>query len=1218
MKLEKIAIENLASIVDAEVDFTAAPLSDTGLYAITGDTGAGKSTLLDAICLALYGKTARLKSDDKKTVAFNGDDIKLNDPRNLLRRGCVSGSAKVQFLAQDGKRYLACWSVERARKKSAGKLKTAKLELYTWPQETLVCEGKRETEQKIEELVGLNFEQFTRAVLLAQHEFAAFLKANGDERAQLLECLTGTEKFSKIGQAVFEAHKEKKQLLQRQEDKLGEIELLTEEQQHTLHEQQQQLIQQRDSHQQQFNTANAQRQWLDALAKRKQQLNQVESQLQTLAQQLVQLAPQQEKAQQISKANSMRDNVEQQTQAQAKLHELEQRLKHLREQDFEAKIAACEKNKQQQQHTLQQLQTEFDGLSDSFAAVKKIDEELAKHQVQQQQANRHYEEAQSLVQQYAQRIKALVLQVSDVTAELQALEKRQEQQQWLAGIAQQWSALKPQFQDLITQQQQLLKSQQQLRSLPNQQQQLAERLQQQRQQFEQAQSQQQNEQSQLSALQQKLAGFKDLDVNQQVSNWTQALQSRQQLEQQQEHLAQLQIQQTQHQIALQRLEEQLKDTKQQDELTKQRVALSQDNLAQVQLRASDSISHLRAQLQPGQECMVCGAKDHPYAVEHIDKHWQQLLEDFRGQTHAAEQAREQVLQRYNELVGQKERENALLQSTIHEVAQSQRAIDTQQQQLNALPSDYHNVTSELAQQRLEEAQQARAQFNQLRTQQDEQWQRCQQAQQQLDAIQQQLTASQQEQTAFTQQQAQLEDEVAKYQHSVHELQQRLQQLLPQQAWWQHFSDSDTEALEELESQVSNWLQLCQHVETLQEKIKTTLQQQDAEQEKRSYQQQQLRQFESQRDQHQQALQELASERQAYLPADKTREQWIAEYQHGLEQAQQRLHDAVIAYNQAVTELEKARHSITELQAQQQDLKQRLHTLNERIAQWLAQDHGIEDVAQLHALLGEPLAPAEEVIRQYSQLTQQQHEAKLLQQHQQQEIEQLLTHYPEGVDEEQLQQQLNELQQQLQQTQQQLLQVQTQLELDSQNREKFAAQASQLEQQRQDYEHWYLLDKLLGDATGKKLRNWAQTQTLRILLQYANQQLRSLSKRYVLTTIEQSLDIAIIDKDMADEQRSVNTLSGGESFLVSLALALGLAALSANKVQIHSLFIDEGFGTLDPETLAVAIDALDALQSQGRKVGVISHVAQMSERIATRIHVNKRPGGYSALTFIPES
>jgi exonuclease SbcC len=98
--------------------------------------------------------------------------------------------------------------------------------------------------------------------------------------------------------------------------------------------------------------------------------------------------------------------------------------------------------------------------------------------------------------------------------------------------------------------------------------------------------------------------------------------------------------------------------------------------------------------------------------------------------------------------------------------------------------------------------------------------------------------------------------------------------------------------------------------------------------------------------------------------------------------------------------------------------------------------------------------------------------------------------------------------------------------------------------------------------------------------------------------------------MGDEQRSVHSLSGGESFLVSLALALGLASLSSHRVRVESLFIDEGFGSLDADTLRVAMDALDSLQAMGRKVGVISHVEEMTERIATRIHVRRLPGGQS--------
>ena len=197
----------------------------------------------------------------------------------------------------------------------------------------------------------------------------------------------------------------------------------------------------------------------------------------------------------------------------------------------------------------------------------------------------------------------------------------------------------------------------------------------------------------------------------------------------------------------------------------------------------------------------------------------------------------------------------------------------------------------------------------------------------------------------------------------------------------------------------------------------------------------------------------------------------------------------------------------------------------------------------------------------------------------------------------------------------MLGTNTALEQHNQNAKALKGKHAELTTLKKQVEQWHVLNKVLGDATGKTMRNLAQTQTLKILLHYANSHLKTLNKRYELTAIAQSLDIAIIDRDMADEQRSVNTLSGGESFLVSLALALGLASLSSNKVQINSLFIDEGFGTLDSETLSVAMDALDSLQAQGRKVGVISHVSEMSERVATQVHVSKKSGGYSTVEVL---
>jgi DNA repair protein SbcC/Rad50 len=126
------------------------------------------------------------------------------------------------------------------------------------------------------------------------------------------------------------------------------------------------------------------------------------------------------------------------------------------------------------------------------------------------------------------------------------------------------------------------------------------------------------------------------------------------------------------------------------------------------------------------------------------------------------------------------------------------------------------------------------------------------------------------------------------------------------------------------------------------------------------------------------------------------------------------------------------------------------------------------------------------------------------------------------------------------------------------------------------------------------------------------QLEQLAGRYFLARVPESLNLFVLDRDMGDERRSVHTLSGGESFLVSLALALGLASLTANRLRIESLFIDEGFGSLDPETMNTAMGALMSLEAQGRKVGVISHVPEMADAIPVQIRVVKGRNGTSRI------
>lgn len=165
------------------------------------------------------------------------------------------------------------------------------------------------------------------------------------------------------------------------------------------------------------------------------------------------------------------------------------------------------------------------------------------------------------------------------------------------------------------------------------------------------------------------------------------------------------------------------------------------------------------------------------------------------------------------------------------------------------------------------------------------------------------------------------------------------------------------------------------------------------------------------------------------------------------------------------------------------------------------------------------------------------------------------------------------------------------------------------------ENWKKLNVLLGSADGGKFKAIAQGYTLDILLVYANKHLEELSKRYKLQRIPDTLALQVVDNDMLGEIRTVHSLSGGESFLISLSLALGLSSLSSNRMKIESLFIDEGFGSLDIDTLSIAMDALENLQTQGRKIGVISHVAEMTERITTRVQVIKSANGRSKINVV---
>ena len=246
MKVLSIRGENLASFAGAfELLLDREPLAAAGVFALTGPVGAGKSTVLDAMALALFGRVPRLEGGGKGVkIQGNGESaaaaLGSKDPATLLRRGTTRGFAEVEFKGGDGNRYRARWSVHRARNRPAGKVQSPVHQLFAVEGETpdehreMTGAHNRETAAQIESCLGLDFDQFRRSVLLAQGEFAAFLKAKSDDRAQLLARVTGTEIYQRLGRMAFDRSREASRELEDFESRLASLSVLDAEERGVL------------------------------------------------------------------------------------------------------------------------------------------------------------------------------------------------------------------------------------------------------------------------------------------------------------------------------------------------------------------------------------------------------------------------------------------------------------------------------------------------------------------------------------------------------------------------------------------------------------------------------------------------------------------------------------------------------------------------------------------------------------------------------------------------------------------------------------------------------------------------------------------------------------------------------------------------------------------------------------------------------------------------
>lgn len=1210
MKILAIRLKNLASLAGPfEIDFTAEPLASAGLFAITGPTGAGKSTLLDALCLALFGAVPRLNNTGRDAKVPDADgEIGTGDPRTLLRRGTGEGYAEVDFVGIDGRRYRARWEANRAREKAGGKLQASRQSLRDIDQDQLLASQKGEYKAQLEAALGLNFEQFTRAVMLAQSEFSAFLKADDNDRSELLEKLTDTALYTRLGRRAFDKTKEAREAHKLLQDQATGVTPLSPEARAELDERFNDAQQQLKTQQAQLKQLELQHTWLkdlrqlqDAQQSATEQLHSAQQHWNSLAGErlkltrLEQLAPQRHQfarqTELTAQLTPLAAQIQQHTQQQSELTERQTQL------ELSLSTAQTALTHAQSQHSSSAplLRQAFEEQSTLARLVK--DASLSADL--KQQAEQACTQGQGTIQ-------GLLDQQKQVAERLQRIAGELEQSTHLAPLSDAWNAYRDRLQQLMLIGNRLNKGQAELAALEQSAARAAEELATQRQSLEVlykeagAEPEAVAEQIQIlgSLLQdnrKQLRAFEEL---------TRLWASQQELD---KRGAELQQRQLVAQQDRDRLTQDGVKTKAELSVAEQTLTVTRELLERQRLARSASVEELRAQLQDDQPCPVCGSPDHPY-------HQPEALLQSLGRHDESEQANAQkAVDLLKEKLTDLRAEVGGLIAQQKELLQQQEQLAAQQQGLT--PSlEAHPLSAQLLAQDASKRDawltQQSSQLNQSITQDEQRQTALLTLQQDAARLAQQLRNAEAANQQATQHLINQQRELSSDRQRLDEELTAFSTLLPADtlealrnepaATFMQLDRQIAQRLQQLDQQrdeLSEQQQRQQTLEKEQDRQQTRLQQQEAAQQ----------QFTALAGQ-QQACQEKLTQ---LLGEHASAEQW----QQQLDQAVEQARTAEATANQ---QLQTVRTRLVQLAAElkaQQERSQALETedreLSGKIADWRAQhpeldDGGLEDLLSVDdqqvSELRQRLQQSEKAIEQ----------AKVLLQERDQRLLEHQAQHNGNLDAEQLATALAELQNLFAASEHRCAELRAEQAEDQRRQNANQALAQQIADAYTEYQRWARLNALIGSATGDTFRKIAQAYNLDLLVHHANVQLRQLVRRYRLKRGGSMLGLLVMDTEMGDELRSVHSLSGGETFLVSLALALGLASMASSTLKIESLFIDEGFGSLDPESLQLAMDALDGLQAQGRKVAVISHVQEMHERIPVQIQVHRQGNGLSTL------
>lgn len=1220
MRIEYIRLKNLNSLVgEWEIDLQDNAYGADGIFSITGPTGVGKSTILDAICLALYGCTPRLGR-----ISKGGNEI--------MSRQTGECYAEIRF-SIGGRRFCCSWSQRRARKKADGELQTPKHEIADLDQNVVMETKLLAVSEQVEAVTGLNFDRFTRSMLLAQGRFAAFLQSSADERAPILEQITGTEMYSRISIKVHERRSNEQKKLESLRANMDGLQLLSAEDEQHLEALLQESLHRDTALKLQVERQNELIAWTNRIATLKNELDEITGQQKNLQARLSDFAPLKEKqrraelAMELSGQHATLSQIRQQVaderqrqeegqkrlhtcQAlvqQAKAHALEEEAKHA-----QAKTAHEQALPLIRQARALDLRIEEKSLP-VLAAEKALNtrqQNLNELKKQQERSTTHYHDVQKQLNQLNGQIDkhqqdaTLPEQAVVLSMEIQALNKiLAEQQNKKNAVALQ----KKQQSDVDAKWQEMNNALQKLKEISADKQKELD-------------SAEKHYQKYLAGR--PLSAWQEdrLSLTQTKDRLRQIQKIIQEMQELRKNSTDLQNNQDLYQKQKQHLSAQLATYQQQEETLEQEAAYLEEKLLHLQkiVDLEDARQHL---LHDGAPCPLCGAMEHPFAGSGapVPDGEKERLHYVRGE-----------LKNLRQKISRMEMQKANAEKDLEHAAASQKNADTQiaikQTQLDnecaAFPlfePSAANLGANLAQlggdvqKKLETAEQVINFTEQLEKQ-------IKKLRVEVDKNKDNLIVRNQQTQQIFLDKHKTEETLARVQDEYRALDAEQKMIcteLQKKLSLYAINISPNTSPEQLNTidallyqRRDQWLSWQQRKEQLEQEIKEShlhLAHQTAllEKEKEALQQQSdtLTTLQQKRD-------ILITERKQCFgnqnPDQREQQllQMITKSEQDRQKARQIMESAIKEESQQKAILADVEQSITQkttlANSAEQDFLchcQQLDFANEAEYQraCLPEEERKALSAQAQSL------EREQIELQIQADTKE----RLLHEEQQRN----LSEKPLPL----LQQEQTEFLSAQRENQQNTGAFRQKLADNIQQKEQSQKYLQAISIQEQECGRWDLLHKLIGSGDGKKFRNFAQSLTFERMITLANQQLQKMSDRYLLIRdTTQTLELNVVDSYQAGEIRSAKNLSGGESFIISLALALGLSRMVGRRLRMDSLFLDEGFGTLDEESMDIALGALASLRLDGKLIGIISHVPALRDRIAAQIHVRPGKGGRSIL------